>query len=75
MYKMMISPGFFLFFFSISIFLAVKGVKGQKIAQNEKITITFVTRRHSTGTVMIMIFGALVQNDDISRHFFIFSKF
>ena len=37
MCKMMISPGgFFLFFFEIFIFQAVRVVKGQKIAQNEK---------------------------------------
>ena len=35
MCKMMISPGFFSFFL-IFIFWAVRGLKGQKIAQNEK---------------------------------------
>ena len=33
---MMISPGIFFHFFEIFIFHAVMGVKGQKIAQNEK---------------------------------------
>ena len=32
----MISPRFFFRFFEIFIFRAVRGVKGQKIAQNEK---------------------------------------
>ena len=32
----MISPGIFFIFFEIFIFWAVRGVKGQKIAQNEK---------------------------------------
>ena len=34
--KLMTSPDFFLHFFQIYIFWAVKGVKWQKIAQNEK---------------------------------------
>ena len=34
--KMMISPGIFFHFFEIFIFLAVRWLKGQKIAQNEK---------------------------------------
>ena len=34
---MMISPGnFFSFFFEVLFFWSVRGVKGQKIAQNEK---------------------------------------
>ena len=37
----MISPGGF-FLKKILIFWAVRGVKGQKMAQNEKITITSV---------------------------------
>ena len=36
MCKMMISPGFFFHFYEILTFWAVRGVKGQKIAQNEK---------------------------------------
>ena len=36
MCKMMISPGFCFHFFEILIFWAVRGVKGQKVVQNEK---------------------------------------
>ena len=36
LFKMMISPGIFFNFFEIFIFWAIMGVKGQKIAQNEK---------------------------------------
>ena len=36
MCKMMISPGVFFHFYEILTFWAVRGVKGQKIAQNEK---------------------------------------
>ena len=57
----MVSPEGFSIFFEIFIFWAVMGVKGQKIAQNEKKTIISVTH-HISGTVehMIMIFGTLV---------------
>ena len=78
--KMIVSPGvFFIFFLEFWFFWAVREVKGQKIAQNQKITITSV-KRHIWGTVyhMIMIFGTLVKNEDISRCFFLFfssSKF
>ena len=45
-------------------------VKGQRIAEDEK-KITSITC-YISGTVqhIIMIFGTLVGNDDISRHFF-----
>ena len=58
---MMVSPEGFSIFFENFIFWAVMGVKGQKIAQNEKKTIISVTH-HISGTVehMIMIFGTLV---------------
>ena len=64
---------FFFQFFEIFSFQSVRGIKGQKIVQNEKITITSVTR-YISGTVkhMIMIFGTFVLNDDISRCFFHF---
>ena len=73
----MISPGIFFIvlkfsFFGLSGGGRGGGVKGQKIAQ-WKITITSVTH-HISGTVnhMIMIFGTLVLNDDISRYCFRF---
>ena len=55
------------------IFWAVWGIKGKSKAQNEKITIAFVIC-HILGTVqpMIMIFGTLELNGDISRIFFLF---
>ena len=70
-----ISKAFFIFL-KFSFFGLLRGggegVKGQKIAQNEKI-ITFVTHHISgTGKNVIMIFGALPLNDDISKHFFHF---
>ena len=34
--KMIISPGFFIHFFKIFIFWVVRGVKGQKVVQNDK---------------------------------------
>ena len=59
----------FLVFWNFCV-LGYYGVKGQKIAQNEKVTITLFMY-HNSGTVkhMIMIFGTLVLNDDISRQF------
>ena len=66
---------FFSFFFEIFIFWAVRrgGDVGNKRAKNNpkwKITITSVTS-YISGTVkhMIMIFGTLLLNDDISRCF------
>ena len=68
-----ISRCFFLFCFFILIFQAVREVKGQKIDQNEK---TLSVALHISGIIhhMIVIYGILVWNNDISRHFFHFFK-
>ena len=80
MSKMAISPCVFLNFFEVLIFWAVRGgggggVKG-KNSPKGKITITSVMCLIS-GRVkhVIMIFGTIVLNADISRCFFIFLKF
>ena len=72
MCKIMISESVF-HFCEFFIFWAVWGIKGKSKAQNEKITIAFVIC-HILGTVqpMIMIFGTLELNGDISRIFFLF---
>ena len=60
-------------FFKILIFQVFRGVKGQKMVQNDK---KFCLSLHISGTIyhMIVIYGTHVQNN-ILRPFFIFSKF
>ena len=67
----MISPGFFSFFV-ILIFWVVKGVKGQKMVQNDKKILSVVL--HISGTIhhMIFIYGTHKENGNISAHFFFF---
>ena len=67
----MISPGFFSFFV-ILIFWVVKGVKGQKMVQNDKKILSVVL--HISGTIhhMIFIYGTHKENGNISVHFFFF---
>ena len=59
----MISPGFFWFFFIFDIFIfqGVRGVKGQKIAQDDQ-KIPSVVELHISGTMhhMILINGTHV---------------
>ena len=59
---MMIYPGvfFFLHFFEIFIFQAVRGVKGQKMALDDKKVLSGAL--HISGTIyhMIVIYGALL---------------
>ena len=64
----------FLVFFDISIFEAVREVKGQKMAPDDK-KVQSVTLRIS-GTIyhMIVIYNTLVQNDHVSRCFFHFFR-
>ena len=50
---MMISPGAFYIFFKILIFQVGKGVKGQKIVQNEK--NNWSVTLHISGTIHHMI--------------------
>ena len=57
---MMASPGIFFHFFKIFIFRVVRGIQGQKMAQNNK-SILSVTL-HISGTIhqMIVIYGTHV---------------
>ena len=58
---MMISPGiFFFFFFDIFIFWAVRGVKGQKMAQDDKKNMSVAVDISGTIYHMIVIYGTLV---------------
>ena len=60
MCKMMISPWIFFHFYEILIFWVVRGVKGQKVAQNKKLQL-HLSRAIISGTVyhVIIIFGTL----------------
>ena len=70
--KMIISSGvfFFFFFFLILIFWAHRGVKGQKTVQNDKKIMSVAL--HISGNMhhVIVIYGANMLNDNISRCFF-----
>ena len=66
---------FFSHFSQILIFRVNSGVKGQKKkkrAQNDKNSVML----HISGTIhhMIIIYGTLMENDNISRSFFLFFK-
>ena len=63
---------FFFQFLKISIFCLKRGVKGQKTVQNDQ---TFCLSCSITIHHMIVVYGTLVLNDNISWYFFIFSKF
>ena len=65
---------YFLHFFQVLIFGVNNGVKGQKMAQNDKGILSFPL--HISGSIhhMIVIFGTPVWNNDISRCFFHFFK-
>ena len=56
---MMISPGFVFFFFEVLIFQVVIGVKGQKMAQNDKVYCLSHSIFHEV-YIMILIFGTHV---------------
>ena len=60
--------------FEILIFWAVRGVKGQKMAQNDKKILS--SALHISGTIYhtFVIYGTLVYNDDVSSCFFHFFK-
>ena len=76
MYKRTISPGIVFIFFKILIFGIISG--GGKRAKNGPKWQNFLSvSLRISGTVhhMIVIFGAHVLNDDVSRKFFHFSKF
>ena len=65
------SPGAF-FILDIFIFWAAWGIKGQKIAQDDKKILSVAL--HISGTIYhkILINGTHVQKDNISRCFFTF---
>ena len=67
--KIVLSPGFFSFFV-ILIFWVVKGVKGQKMVQNDKKILSVVL--HISGTIhhMIFIYGTHKENGNILVLFF-----
>ena len=73
MCKMMIYPGGVFSFLKLLFFGLLGGLKGQKNSSKWKVTITYVTH-HTSGIEkhVIKIFGTLVLNDDIPRHFFHF---
>ena len=65
-------PQVFFSFFQNFVFWIIRGVKGQKMAQNDKIVYPLCileTIHH-----MIAIFGSHFYNDHISSHFFHFFK-
>ena len=78
MYKSIISPGIFFIFFNILIFGIIRGKGSGKREKNgpkwQKILSVSLS---ISGTIrhMIVIFGTHVQNDEISRKIFHFSKF
>ena len=57
---MMISPRAFLIFFEIFIFWAVRGVKGQKNAQDDKKNLSVAVDISGIIYHMIVIYGTLV---------------
>ena len=57
---MTISPGVFFHFFDIFIFQDVRGVKGQKMAQDDKKNLSVAVDISGTIYHMIVIYGILV---------------
>ena len=57
---MMISPGVFFQFCDVFIFWAVRGVKGQKMAKDDKKNLSVVADISGTIYHMIVIYGTLV---------------
>ena len=56
----MLSPGVFFFFFEIFIFQAVRGVKGQRMAQDDKKIMSGTLHISRTIYHMIVIYGTFV---------------
>ena len=73
---MMVSPGVFFIFFQILIFWAVTGVKGQKIAQNEKeqlhLSRAISQEQYSIWSWFLVHYCKMMISPGV---FFIFSKF
>ena len=68
------SSNAFFHFFKILIFWVVSGVKVQKISQKDK-KFCLSCLVYQEPYRAIVIYDTKVSNDNISRHFFIFSKF
>ena len=68
------SSNAFVHFFKILIFWVVSGVKVQKISQKDK-KFCLSCLAYQEPYRAIVIYDTKVSNDNISRHFFIFSKF
>ena len=70
---MITSTGIFSFFQNFD-FRVARGIKGQKIVENDKRILSIVL--HISGTIhhMIIICGVQVQNHNIFRYFFYFFK-
>ena len=66
--------GFFFHSFKTLILWVVRGVKEQKMAQNEKKNLSVTLHMPGTMHQMIAIYGTLVQNDEICRYVFNFFK-
>ena len=64
--KMIISSGVFLYFHNL-IFWVHRGVKGQKTVQNDKKFCLLHSISQKRYIIMIVIYGANVENDNISR--------
>ena len=71
-----ISCFFFPHFSQILIFRVNSGVKGQKKKKGLKMKKILSVTLHISGTMhhMIIIYGTLMENDNISRSFFLFFK-
>ena len=69
-------PVFFSHFSQILIFRVNSGVKGQKKKKGLKMKKILSVTLHISGTMhhMIIIYGTLMENDNISRSFFLFFK-
>ena len=73
-YTFVISPGVFLNFLKIFIFGVVSGVEGHKMVQNDKNILSVALHVSETIHDMIVIYGTLVETNNISRCFFHFFK-
>ena len=73
-YTFVISPGVFLNFLKIFIFGVVSGVEGHKMVQNDKNILSVALHISETIHHMIVIYGTLVETNNISRCFFHFFK-
>ena len=75
LWKMIISPGVFFFFFKILIFWVVRGVKRQKMAQNEKKLCLSCSISQESYTIWFSFMVHLCKMIIFPRVFFFFSKF